>query len=228
MQKIYEGKSKILYSHREDVVIEFTDRMTAFDGKKVYEFKNKGFYCREISEKFFRLLEDDGIKTHFIESIDRNKILARKLDILPLEVVCRNTAAGSLLKRIPLKRGERITPPILEFYYKNDEMKDPMINEFHALHLGINKKTLEEVSKKTKKINSTLLEFLKKKKVELVDFKLEFGFLNGELLLGDEITPDSCRFWINYKSCDKDVFRFDLGNVENAYKRIYEVIVNEV
>jgi len=220
-----EGKSKVVFDKEDKVLIEFTDKMTAFNGKKRFEFPDKGKINKEISVVFFRLLEGEGIATHFLEDMNDRRILAKKVDIIPLEVVCRNIVAGSLLKRLPLEKGTMLSSPIVEFYLKNDAMGDPFLNEDHAEVLGIPRVVCEELREKARKINSILSDFLKKRNIQLADFKLEFGLDDeGNILLADEITPDSCRFWIGGESYDKDVFRFDLGDVEERYRKIHRLI----
>jgi len=223
MKKIAEGKTKIVYEDGDRYIIEFKDEMTAFDGLKKTSFEKKGFYNKEISVKLFRILEENGVKTHFIEDLGGNRIAVKKLEMIPVEVVCRNIAAGSILKRLPLEKGTKLNG-IVEFFYKSDELHDPMISEDHMRFFGEDPERIKEI---TKKVNRILSEYLEKKGVTLIDFKLEFGKLNGEYILGDEISPDSCRFWIKDRSYDKDVFRFDKGDVSNVYREIYEIICGD-
>jgi len=223
MRKIGEGKTKIIYENGDKYVIEFKNDMTAFDGIKKTSFENKGFYNKEISVKLFRVLEENGIKTHFLKDLGEDKIAVKKLKMIPVEVVCRNIAAGSILKRIPIEKGTKLNE-IVEFFYKNDELHDPMISEDHIRFFGEDPEKLKEI---TKKVNKILFEYLEKKGITLVDFKLEFGKFKGEYILGDELSPDSCRFWIKDKSYDKDVFRFDKGDVSEIYKEIYKLICGD-
>jgi len=223
MRKIGEGKTKIIYENGDKYVIEFKNDMTAFDGIKKTSFENKGFYNKEISVKLFRVLEENGIKTHFLKDLGEDKIAVKKLKMIPVEVVCRNIAAGSILKRIPIEKGTKLNG-IVEFFYKNDELHDPMISEDHIRFFGEDPEKLKEI---TKKVNKILFEYLEKKGITLVDFKLEFGKFKGEYILGDELSPDSCRFWIKDKSYDKDVFRFDKGDVSEIYKEIYKLICGD-
>jgi len=223
MRKIGEGKTKIIYENGDRYIIEFKNDMTAFDGIKKTSFENKGFYNKEISVKLFKILEKNGVKTHFIEDLGDDKISVKKLKMIPVEVVCRNIAAGSILKRIPIEKGTKLNG-IVEFFYKSDELHDPMISEDHMRFFGEDPEEIKEI---TKKINRILFEYLEKKGITLVDFKIEFGKFKGEYILGDEISPDSCRFWIKDKSYDKDVFRFDKGDVSNVYKEIYKLICGD-
>jgi len=223
MRKIGEGKTKIIYENGDRYIIEFKNDMTAFDGIKKTSFENKGFYNKEISVKLFKILEENGVKTHFLKDLGEDKIAVKKLKMIPVEVVCRNIAAGSILKRIPIEKGTKLNG-IVEFFYKNDELHDPMISEDHIRFFGEDPEKLKEI---TKKVNKLLFEYLEKKGITLVDFKLEFGKFKGEYILGDELSPDSCRFWIKDKSYDKDVFRFDKGDVSEIYKEIYKLICGD-
>jgi len=223
MRKIGEGKTKIIYENGDKYVIEFKNDMTAFDGIKKTSFENKGFYNKEISVKLFKILEKNGVKTHFLKDLGEDKIAVKKLKMMPVEVVCRNIAAGSILKRLPIEKGTKLNG-IVEFFYKNDELHDPMISEDHIRFFGEDPEKLKEI---TKKVNKILFEYLEKKGITLVDFKLEFGKFKGEYILGDELSPDSCRFWIKDKSYDKDVFRFDKGDVSEIYREIYKLICGD-
>ena len=223
MRKIGEGKTKIIYENGDRYIVEFKNDMTAFDGIKKTSFENKGFYNKEISVKLFKILEENGVKTHFLKDLGEDKIAVKKLKMMPVEVVCRNIAAGSILKRIPIEKGTKLNG-IVEFFYKNDELHDPMISEDHIRFFGEDPEKLKEI---TKKVNKILFEYLEKKGITLVDFKLEFGKFKGEYILGDELSPDSCRFWIKDKSYDKDVFRFDKGDVSEIYKEIYKLICGD-
>lgn len=223
MRKIGEGKTKIIYENGDRYIIEFKNDMTAFDGIKKTSFENKGFYNKEISVKLFKVLEENAVKTHFIEDLGDDKISVKKLKMIPVEVVCRNIAAGSILKRLPMEKGTKLNG-IVEFFYKNDELHDPMISEDHIRFFGEDPEKLKEI---TKKVNKILFGYLEKKGITLVDFKLEFGKFEGEYILGDELSPDSCRFWIKDKSYDKDVFRFDKGDVSEIYKEIYKLICGD-
>lgn len=226
-EMLYEGKAKRLYrTDRADrYLVQFMDDATAFNGAKKGIIQNKGVLNNQISAVLFRLLEERGIPTHFVELCGEREMLVKSLDIIPLEVVVRNIAAGSLSKRLGLPEGTALTRPVIEFYYKSDELGDPMINQDHigALDLATPDQ-MEQIKVIALAVNSILLDFLSDKEIDLVDFKLEFGLHNGDVILGDEISPDTCRFWDHktHERLDKDRFRRDLGNVEGAYEEIYE------
>ncbi|WP_271629770.1 phosphoribosylaminoimidazolesuccinocarboxamide synthase [Caldicellulosiruptor sp. DIB 104C] len=222
---LYEGKAKKIYETDVDdiVIIEYKDDATAFDGTKRGIINEKGIVNNKISNHFFKLLESKGIPTHFIEQIDERRTAVKKVEIIPVEVIVRNIAAGSLCKRLGLEEGTALKRPVLEFCYKNDALHDPQINEYHILALEL--ATEEEINKVVEysfKINQILREYLKEVNIDLIDFKLEFGKYKGSIILADEISPDTCRFWdMNTKEkLDKDRFRRDLGNVEEAYKEV--------
>ncbi len=223
---LYEGKAKRIYATNDvdKVIVEYKDDATAFNGEKKGQISEKGKLNAKISTIFFELLEKKGIPTHLIEQLNATDILTKKLDIILVEVVMRNIAAGSLAKRLGLEEGTKLKRPVLEFYYKDDDLGDPMINEYHIYAEEIASKTdLDIIKDLAFKINDILVKFLEDKKIDLVDFKLEFGkSAEGEVYLGDEISPDTCRFWDSEtkKKLDKDRFRRDLGEVEDAYQEI--------
>jgi phosphoribosylaminoimidazole-succinocarboxamide synthase len=225
-EMIYEGKAKKIYSTEEEdkLIIHYKDDATAFDGKKKGKIKSKGKYNLEISNIFFMLLEDNDIKTHLIRQINDTDILVKKVDIIPIEVVLRNVAAGSLAKRLGLEEGTKLNRPILEYYYKDDELGDPLINRYHIIERNLaTEGQLKLLDILGFKINKVLTNFLEDKGLILVDFKLEFGLdENGNIILADEISPDTCRFWDKEtnKKLDKDRFRRDLGEIEEAYQEI--------
>ncbi|WP_422448060.1 phosphoribosylaminoimidazolesuccinocarboxamide synthase [Thermoanaerobacterium sp. DL9XJH110] len=228
MQKkemIYEGKAKRVYRTDDErfYIIEFKDDATAFNGQKKGTICEKGKMNNRISASLFELLENHGVKTHFVRILNDREMMVKAVKILPLEVIVRNIAAGSLAKRLGLKEGTKLKRPVLEFCYKNDELQDPMINNHHALALGLaSEEEIEFIEKTSFKVNEILTDHLIGKGIILVDFKLEFGRFNDEILLADEISPDTCRFWDakTLEILDKDRFRRDLGNVEEAYKEI--------
>jgi len=225
-EMIYEGKAKKIYSTEEEdkLIIHYKDDATAFDGKKKGKIKSKGKYNLEISNIFFMLLEDNDIKSHLIRQINDTDILVKKVDIIPIEVVLRNVAAGSLAKRLGLEEGTKLNRPILEYYYKDDELGDPLINRYHIIERNLaTEGQLKLLDILGFKINKVLTNFLEDKDLILVDFKLEFGLdKNGNIILADEISPDTCRFWDKEtnKKLDKDRFRRDLGEIEEAYQEI--------
>lgn len=223
---LYEGKAKIVYKTADEdkVIVKFKDTATAFDGKKKGEIEEKGLMNAAISAIFFKLLEEKGIPTHFVELISADEMLARKVEIIPIEVVVRNIAAGSLVRRLGFPEGEVLESPILEFYFKDDNLGDPLMNEYHIYGKKLaTAEELEIIKKMAFDINEVLIDFLKDKGINLVDFKLEFGRgKDGKIYLADEISPDTCRFWDSEtkKVLDKDRFRKDMGKVEEAYREV--------
>lgn len=232
-EPIYEGKAKIVLATDDPdlVVVRYKDDATAFNGRKKGTIANKGVYNTKISTVFFDLLGRRGIPTHHVRTLNDREMLVKKLAIIPVEVVCRNTVAGSLAKRLGLAEGRVLPAPVLEFYYKSDELGDPMINHYHirALNLATNAQ-MEVVETLSLTINRILQEFLAAKGLDLIDFKLEFGLHKNEILLGDEISPDTCRFWdaATREKLDKDRFRRDLGKVEEAYREVLRRIGGRV
>ena len=229
-EKIYEGKAKQLFTtDNPDLLVQyFKDEATAFDGKKKGIIEHKGILNNKISSRIFRMLEEKGIKTHFVETLSDREMLVKRLRIIPVEVVIRNIAAGSLCKRLGLEEGLVLKEPTLEFFLKNDPLGDPMINEYHARVFGwATDAELNQMKETAFKINRILSEFFSVRGIILVDFKLEFGEHKGEVLLGDEITPDGCRLWdkTTREKMDKDRFRRDLGKVEEAYQEVLRKVM---
>ena len=223
---IYEGKAKRVYTtDNPDLVIQyFKDDATAFNAKKRGTIVSKGILNNQMSETFFRLLERAGVPTHFVERLNDREMLVKRLDIIPVETVVRNIVAGSLAKRLGLEEGKGLSRPILEYFYKSDPLDDPMINASTALALGMaTEAELRTIDTLALKTNEVLRSFLESKGLLLVDMKLEFGRHHGQILLGDEICPDTCRFWdlATRKKLDKDRFRHDLGGVEEAYHEVH-------
>ena len=232
LKKIYEGKAKIIYSTEDlDLVIQyFKDDATAFDGIKKGTIVDKGVINNRVSSRVFQYLEEKGVKTHFVERLNDREMLVKKLDIIPVEVVVRNIAAGSLCKRLGIEEGKALEPPTLEFFYKSDSLHDPMINEYHIDTFGW--ATREEVvflKEGGLKVNDLMVHFFAERKIRLVDFKLEFGRHKDQMLLGDEISPDGCRLWHmeTNEKMDKDRFRFGLGSVEEKYQEVYNLVCQE-
>lgn len=230
-EKLYEGKAKILYSTEEtDKLIQyFKDDATAFNAQKKGTIKEKGVLNNKISSRIFELLEKEGVKTHFIERVSDRDMLVKKVEIIPVEVVIRNVTAGSLSKRMGIDEGITLKEPILEFYYKSDELGDPMINEYHIKVFNLaNEREMDIIKAMALKVNKFLVDFFDKNGIRLIDFKLEFGRYNGDVLLADEITPDGCRLWDKKsgEKMDKDRFRRDLGKIEEAYQEVYRRIVD--
>lgn len=228
---LYEGKAKRIYSveGRNDIVIqEFKDDATAFNGLKKDTINNKGIRNTEITSILFNYLAENGIPTHLVEQISDNEMIVKKVGIIKVEVVCRNVAAGSLVKRYGFKEGTTLQTPIVEYYLKSDELGDPMFTDSHIFAMGLaTNKELEYIKSLTLIINDLLITFFKKRNIRVVDFKLEFGRdTEGNIILADEISPDTCRFWDveTNEKLDKDRFRFDLGKVEDAYEEILKRI----
>lgn len=223
---LYEGKAKKVYKTAEEdkFIVMFKDDATAFNGKKKGQIQRKGVMNTAISKIFFELLEEKGIPTHLIKLISDAEMLVRGLEIFKIEVVMRNIAAGSISKRLGLEEGTILKKPVLEFYYKDDELGDPLINEYHIFAEELaSVEELNTIKKLAFDINDILCDYLKVRGIDLVDFKLEFGKDRaGKIYLADEISPDTCRFWDmrSQEKLDKDRFRRDLGNVEDAYQEI--------
>ena len=224
-EMIYEGKAKRVHLTDDPGVVwvDYKDDATAFNGVKRGTIKGKGYFNNQISAIFFQLLEEDGIETHFIAMEGDRSMYVKKLKILPIEVVVRNVVAGSLAKRTGLPEGTMLPSTVLELYYKNDALGDPLFNDEHVAAMGL--ATPEQVShtkNEALRVNRALRSFLVPRKLDLIDFKLEFGLHDGKVLLGDEISPDTCRFWDTEtkEKLDKDRFRRDLGNVEEAYAEV--------
>ena len=230
LEKLYEGKAKILYKTSDpDLLIQyFKDDASAFDGKKKGTIVDKGVMNNHMSSRIFEYLEENGVKTHFVKNLNDREMLVKNLDIIPVEVVLRNVAAGSLCKRLGIEEGRVFEEqPILEFFYKSDPLGDPMINECHVDIFGwATKEEVEILKSEGIKINKLMVKFFKERKIRLVDFKVEFGRHKGEVLLGDEISPDGCRLWDweTNEKMDKDRFRFNLGSVEEKYQEVYDLI----
>ena len=226
---LYEGKAKKVYTteNPDVLIVDYKDDATAFNGVKKGTIVGKGVVNNRMTNHIFKMLEEKGIPTHFIEDLSDREPAVKKVDIVPLEVIVRNVAAGSFSKKLGIEEGFRLLSPTLEFSYKNDELGDPMINDYYAVAIGA--ATREEIDKITElvfKINEILVDYFKSIKVDLIDFKVEFGRYKGQIILADEISPDTCRFWDSetHEKLDKDRFRRDLGHVEEAYEEIYRRI----
>ena len=230
---IYAGKAKDVYktAKKDEVLVIFRDDITAGDGDKKDNLKGKGECNSLISSKLFEVLEENGVKTQYINLIETGSMLSKKLDMIPLEVIARNIATGSLLKRFPFEENQKLDPPIIQMDYKNDEFHDPMLNDEITIALGLaTQEELDEIRKITLKINEVLSNFLKEKEILLVDFKLEFGKdSEGNIVLGDEVSPDTCRYWDIHtlETLDKDSFRQGQDNVMDIYKQVCNMIVDE-
>jgi phosphoribosylaminoimidazole-succinocarboxamide synthase len=230
---LYEGKAKQVFAteNPDELLVYFKDDATAFNGEKKGTIVNKGVLNNKISSFFFEMLGQAGIPHHFIKQVSDREMLVKKLAILPLEVVVRNIAAGSLAKRIGWEEGRKMPSPVVELYYKDDALGDPLINDSHIAAMGLaTPEQVQNLKDSALKINEILTAYLKTKNIELIDFKLEFGTHKGQVLLGDEISPDTCRLWdtVTSQKLDKDRFRRDLGNVEDAYKEVLKRLTGEV
>lgn len=231
-QKLYEGKAKVVFAtgNPDQYIVYYKDDATAFNGLKKGAIADKGVLNNKISSHFFQMLEKEGIPTHFVRYLNDREQLVKNLDILMVEVVVRNVAAGSLAKRIGFAEGTVLPSAVVEFYYKNDDLGDPLVNNYHIRILRLaTPEQLAIMEKYALRINEILSAYLVQKNIRLIDFKLEFGLHNGEILLGDEISPDTCRFWdtATNEKLDKDRFRRDLGDVEEAYKQILYRLTGE-
>ena len=236
-KKIYEGKGKRLFEtdKKDELISEFKDDLTAFNAEKKGSEKGKGALNCQISTALFHLLEKNGIKTHLIGTISENQQLVKRCEIIPIEIIVRNVATGSLTKRLGIKEGQRLPFALVEFCLKDDALGDPFINDEHCLLLNLvrDKKDIKKIKKIARKINAILLAFFDAKKLRLIDFKIELGYdKNGKILLADEISPDSCRFWDkdSGEKLDKDRFRQDLGSGENKgkVKMAYEEVLKRI
>ncbi len=227
LEQLYEGKAKKVYkTDVEDVVIvDYKDDATAFNGVKKGTIVGKGVINNKMSNYVMQLLEKEGVPTHFVEELSDRETAVKKVQIVPLEVIIRNVAAGSFSKKLGIEEGKKLLCPTLEFSYKDDDLGDPMINSYYAKALGI--ATQEEIDIITKyafQVNEVLIKYFASIGIELIDFKIEFGRYHDQIVLADEISPDTCRLWdmVTREKLDKDRFRRDLGNVEDAYKEVFE------
>lgn len=233
-EKLHEGKAKVVYATDDPQVLvqDFKDSATAFDGKKKGTIAEKGKINNAISARLFRLLEEAGVPTHFLGVVSETGMLIRRLDMFKVEFVVRNVAAGSLSKRIGYPEGTPLkNPPVIEYYYKDDELGDPLLCLAHLEELGvISREDMEEATALARRVNEILCDFFSARGITLVDFKLEFGKdSDGRVRLGDEISPDTCRFWDKDtgERLDKDRFRRDMGGVEDAYEEMLRRVLGE-
>lgn len=222
---LYEGKAKkVFITDEPDVlIVDYKDDATAFNGEKKGTIVGKGVVNNRMSNHVFKMLEKEGVPTHFVEELSDRETAVKKVEIVPLEVIIRNVAAGSFSKKLGIEEGKKLIAPTLEFSYKDDALGDPMINDYYAIALGIsNKEEIDKITKLAFKINEVLIGYFAQANIELIDFKIEFGRYKGDIILADEISPDTCRLWdINTKEkLDKDRFRRDMGNVEEAYNEV--------
>jgi len=230
-QQIYEGKAKKVYSTEDNnlVIVSYKDDATAFNGQKKGSITGKGVINNRVTNFMMQLLDNRGVPTHFVEEINDRETIVKKVTIIPLEVIIRNISAGSFAARYGVDEGIVFDAPTIEFSYKNDDLGDPLINDYHALALGLaTQAEIDEIKKMAFKVNEVMKEFFINVGVTLVDFKLEFGKTqDGTIVLADEISPDTCRFWDSStgEKLDKDRFRRDLGGVEDAYSEMMKRII---
>ncbi|MBR0142415.1 MAG: phosphoribosylaminoimidazolesuccinocarboxamide synthase [Ruminococcus sp.] len=232
-EQLYEGKAKKVYATNDPdlVIVDYKDDATAFNGEKKGTISGKGVINNRMTNYMFKMLEKEGVPTHLVEEISERETIVKKVSIVPLEVIVRNVAAGSFSKRMGVEEGKQLLCPILEFSYKNDDLGDPFINNYYALALGLaTKEELETIEKYAFKVNEFMLKFFKGLNIDLIDFKIEFGKTSdGTIILADEISPDTCRFWdsTTHEKLDKDRFRRDMGGVEEAYQEIMKRLMGE-
>ncbi|MDE6732219.1 MAG: phosphoribosylaminoimidazolesuccinocarboxamide synthase [Oscillospiraceae bacterium] len=230
--QLYEGKAKKVYatSNPDLVIVDYKDDATAFNGEKKGTIVGKGVINNKMTNYMFGLLEKEGVPTHLVEELSDRETLVKKVEIVPLEVIVRNVAAGSFSKKLGIEEGRKLSCPTLEFSYKNDDLGDPFINDYYALALDLaTKEEIDTISKYAFKVNEFMLKFFKEINVDLIDFKIEFGRFHGEIVLADEISPDTCRFWdsTTHEKLDKDRFRRDMGGVEDAYNEMMRRIFGD-
>ncbi|MBS6463741.1 MAG: phosphoribosylaminoimidazolesuccinocarboxamide synthase [Firmicutes bacterium] len=232
-EQLYEGKAKKVFAteNPDYCIVSYKDDATAFNGLKKGTILGKGAINNRVTNYLMKMLEKEGIPTHFVEELNDRETVVKRVKIIPLEVIVRNVAAGSLAKRLGLEEGVRMGRTVLEFCYKDDALGDPMVNEYHILAMNFaTEEELKLISEYSLKINRILSEYLAEVNVELIDFKLEFGkTADGTVVLADEISPDTCRFWdmTTHEKLDKDRFRRDLGGVEDAYHEILKRLLGE-
>ncbi len=227
-EMLYEGKAKKVYKTDDEnlYIVDYKDDATAFNGVKKGQIAGKGVVNNRMSNFLMQLMEKKGVPTHFVEELSDRETLVKRVKIVPLEVIVRNIAAGSFSKRLGVEEGSPLKCTILEYCYKDDELGDPLINDYHAMALGIaTREELDKIADMTFKVNEVLKEYFKEINIELVDFKIEFGKTpDGEIILADEISPDTCRLWDadTHEKLDKDRFRRDMGGVEEAYQEVFK------
>ena len=233
LEQLYEGKAKKVYATNDPdcVIVDYKDDATAFNGEKKGTIAGKGVINNRMTNFMFSMLEKEGVPTHLVKEISDRETIVKKVSIVPLEVIIRNVAAGSFSKRMGVEEGTKLLCPILEFSYKNDDLGDPFINDYYALALGLaTKEEIDTIAKYAFKVNEFMVEFFKKLNIDLIDFKIEFGKTSdGTIILADEISPDTCRFWdsTTHEKLDKDRFRRDMGGVEDAYQEIMKRLMGE-
>lgn len=232
-EMLYEGKAKKVYTTEDPelYIVDYKDDATAFNGLKKGTISGKGVINNRVTNHLMKILESKGIPTHFVEELSDRETVVKKVKIVPLEVIVRNIAAGSMSKRLGIEEGTVLPTTVLEYSYKNDDLGDPLINDYHALAMQLcTREELDQIASYAFKINEILKAFFKEINVDLVDFKLEFGKLSdGTIVLADEISPDTCRFWdaTTHEKLDKDRFRRDMDNVDEGYHEIMKRLLGE-
>ena len=224
---LYEGKAKKVFTTEdpEVVIVDYKGDATAFNGEKKGTIVGKGAINNRMSNHIFKMIEKEGVPTHLVEELSDRETAVKKVEIVPLEVIVRNVAAGSFSKRMGVEEGRELLCPILEFSYKNDDLGDPFINDDYALALGLaSQEEIDKIKSYTKTVNQVMKEYFLSLGLRLIDFKIEFGRFHGDILLADEVSPDTCRLWDvkTNEKLDKDRFRRDLGNVEEAYEEVFK------
>ncbi len=233
LEQLYEGKAKKVFATDDPqlVLVSYKDDATAFNGLKKGTIEGKGAINNRVTNHLMRLLEKEGVPTHLVSELNDRETLVKRVSIVPLEVIVRNIAAGSLSKRLGLPEGTKLGKTVLEFCYKDDELGDPMVNAYHIAAMGwASEDEMKTICAYSLKVNDVLTAYLKDLNIELIDFKLEFGrTADGTIVLADEISPDTCRFWDSntHEKLDKDRFRRDLGGVEDAYNEIMKRLLGE-
>ena len=228
LDMLYEGKAKKVYKtdDQDVLIVDYKDDATAFNGLKKGTILGKGVVNNKMTNHIFRLLEKEGIPTHYIEELSDRETAVKKVSIVPLEVIVRNVSAGSFAKKLGMEEGIRLKTPTLEFSYKDDALGDPFINDYYAIALGLaTREELDRITELTFKINDVLCRYFASAGIELIDFKIEFGrYKDNQIILADEISPDTCRLWdiTTHDKLDKDRFRRDLGKVEDAYREVFK------
>lgn len=226
LTQLYEGKAKKVFAteERDELIVSYKDSATAFNGEKKGTIEGKGEINNKMSNYLFRLLEKEGIPTHYIKELNSRETLVKKVEIVPLEVIIRNVAAGSFSKKLGIVEGTALLQPTIEFSYKNDALGDPFINSYYALALGLaTQEEIDTIVKYAFAVNEVLKAKFLEVGLKLIDFKLEFGRFHKQIILADEISPDTCRLWdvATNEKLDKDRFRRDLGGVEEAYQEVF-------
>ena len=232
LEQLYEGKAKKVFKTDDPdcYIVYYKDDATAFNGEKKGTILNKGVVNNRVSNQMFKVLESHGIPTYFVEEISDRETIVKNVSIVPIEVIVRNIAAGSLSKRLGLPEGTKLKSTVLEYCYKDDALGDPMINDYHVYAMELaTKEELAKIADMSFKINEIMADYLKDLGIELIDFKLEYGRYKGDIILADEISPDTCRFWDSKtgEKLDKDRFRRDLGGVEDAYAEVLKRLLGE-